>query len=308
MTTNAPTYFATRLAGGGVFDSKEARAEFLKRAGPGKGSPVGNTKNFTTREEATAYSQSERVVMWPRGEEENRCNQLRERVDLLEKVCESIVSLRLEVDESQASYEAAKAVIREHARTEASQGEEIARLYESLCLQQAKTSAAEGLCRAVRAQEEASQERTQTLEAWLRASLDVLYAHTDEAPELLTAAHLTSQGKADLAASDIVSELGDPVPLSQTWWAGISVSACVFLILIGLCCAGFGVHVGGRTMLPQLESPQTGLCLGGECIWIAITPIITFWQPYFAMIGAPVVLSLVMVVALCSMTLAVNGS
>ena len=264
MPTNVhSTYFATRLAGGGVFDSKEARAEFLKRAGPSKGSPVGNTKNFTTREEATAYSQSERVVMWPRGEEERRCKVLQERVDLLE---EGIQSLRLEADESQASYEAAKAVIREHARTEASQGEEIARLYESLCLQQAKTSAAEGLCRAVRAQEEASQERTQTLEAWLRASLDVLYAHTDEPPELLTAAHLTSQGKADLAASDIVSELGDPVPLSQTWWAGISVSACVFLILIGLCCAGFSVHVGGRTMLPQLESPQTGLCLGGECL------------------------------------------
>ena len=213
MPTNVhSTYFATRLAGGGVFESKGGRAEFLKRAGPSKGSPVGNTKNFTTREEATAYSQSERVVMWPRGEEERRCKVLQERVDLLE---EGIQSLRLEADESQASYEAAKAVIREHARTEASQGEEIARLYESLCLQQAKTSAAEGLCRAVRAQEEASQERTQTLEAWLRASLDVLYAHTDEAPELLTAAHLTSQGKADLAASDIVSELGDPVPLSQ---------------------------------------------------------------------------------------------
>jgi hypothetical protein len=281
MTTAAPTYFATRLAGGSVFETKRERAEFLKRAGPGKGSPVGNIKNFTMREEATAYSQSDMVVMWPRAEEENRHNKLLERVDLLEG---DTGRLRLEAEESQANYEAAKAVIREHGRTQASQAEEITRLYESLCLQQSKTSAAEGLCRAVRAQEEASRERTQTLRAWLRASLDVLSAHTDEAPESLTASHLSSQGKADMAASDIVSELGDPVPLNRTHRAGIYVSACVFLILIGMCCLGLGVHVEGD------DASSTG----GDCP-----------RPQFELDGLHLS---AMVVALCSMTVATIGA
>ena len=260
------TYFATRRGGGGVFETSAQRVQFLKGV---KGSPVGNDKNFATKVDARACARSDMAVHWPR----ERYEHLKARFSSwlpVDGLDECFRQLAAEKDETQV-------LIREHASTNEGLREEIVALNERLRVQQAKTSGrvlgvneathkdhrlveeqySEALCDL----DDAAQ-RSHTLEAWLRASLDVLQGHTDQAPERLVADHLCHQGRADLGASDIVSELPEPVLLHKKGnMARFAVVACVFTLLfqvmaITALVMGFQLPNPGAT-------PSMDLCVSG---------------------------------------------
>lgn len=310
------TYFATRLGGGAVFETSAERSEFLDRV---QGSHVGNTKNFATRDEAAAYAKTKMVAQWPR-KQDQLLQQQREIFAELHADLDSIQAdhdaaqalirehartneeLRQEIaglNESLRQERAKTAAVEEKNKYSAEHAGRVQSAFEAsrkrTRLLEEQLEGSQEREKALTQQLEGSQERehalTQQLEGeyerrhtyagWLRASLDLLHAHTDESPEMLVAGHLCHQGKADLAASDIVAELPTPVLLHKKGnMARFFVFACAFTLLFQvMATAAFVMGFQQRNPPALLSSatpsaaPSMDLCVGNSCsLDMAVTP------------------------------------